>query len=111
MSVERLASRLRAIVGPRGVLTRESELLAYSADGLPTYRKRPPLAVFPATREELVRVVRLLAEERRPFVPRGADELICEPMSAERQQGYEALAAQIMAGPGVYRKGFRRKSG
>ncbi|MDY0744943.1 hypothetical protein SNE35_10515 [Paucibacter sp. R3-3] len=45
-------------------------------------------------------------------VPRGgADELICEPMSDERQQGYETLAAKIMAGPGVYRKGFRRKSG
>ncbi|HEX6535582.1 MAG TPA: FAD-linked oxidase C-terminal domain-containing protein [Gemmatimonadaceae bacterium] len=68
----RLAERLRAIVGARGVVARPSELLAYSADGLPTYRKRPALAVFPSTRDELVRVVRLLAAEHRPFVPRGA---------------------------------------
>ena len=42
-------------------------------------------------------------------VPRGADTLVCEPMTAEQQQGYEALAGRIMAGPGVYRKGFRGK--
>ncbi len=42
-------------------------------------------------------------------VPRGADMLVCEPMADAQQQGYEALAAKIMAGPGVYRKGFRGK--
>jgi glycolate oxidase subunit GlcD len=67
-----LAAALREIVGARGVLARPSELLAYSADGLPTYRKVPPLAVFPGSREELIRVVRLLAAEHYPFVPRGA---------------------------------------
>jgi glycolate oxidase subunit GlcD len=67
-----IAERLRAIVGARGVLARPSELVTYQADGLPTYRKRPPLAVFPATRDELVAVVRALAEARCPFVPRGA---------------------------------------
>ena len=30
-------------------------------------------------------------------------------MSDERVQRYEALAGKIMAGPGVYRKGFRGK--
>ena len=44
-------------------------------------------------------------------VPRGADTLVCEPMTTEQQQGYEALAGRIMAGPGVYRKGFRGKRG
>jgi glycolate oxidase subunit GlcD len=68
----RLAAALREIVGARAVLERESELLAYSSDGLPTYRKRPSLAVFPGTRDELVAVARLLAAERVPFVPRGA---------------------------------------
>ena len=42
-------------------------------------------------------------------VSREAPELVCEPMSAERVAGYGALAGRIMAGPGVYRKGYRRK--
>ncbi|HUF31311.1 MAG TPA: FAD-linked oxidase C-terminal domain-containing protein [Gemmatimonadaceae bacterium] len=71
-SFEKLADRLRTIVGPRGVLTHPAELLTYAADGLPTYRRRPPLAVFPASRAELVRVVQALHAEGRGFVPRGA---------------------------------------
>ena len=44
-------------------------------------------------------------------VPREVPILVCEPMSATRVQRYEALATKIMAGPGVYRKGFRSKRG
>jgi glycolate oxidase subunit GlcD len=51
---------------------RPAELLVYSADGLPGYRKQPALAVFPGTRDEVVGVVRLLAREGVAFVPRGA---------------------------------------
>ena len=54
------------------MLSRPSELLTYSSDGLPTYRKKPSLAVFPDTRDQLIRVVRLLAAEGVPFVARGA---------------------------------------
>ncbi|MDQ6888092.1 MAG: FAD-binding protein [Gemmatimonadota bacterium] len=72
LDVARLAPALAAITGPRGVLSRPSELLVYSADGLPSYRKRPSLAVFPSTRDQLIEVVRLLASEGCPFVPRGA---------------------------------------
>jgi glycolate oxidase subunit GlcD len=72
MRRDTLAARLREIVGPTRVLSRPSELLAYGSDGLPTYRRPPALAVFPGTRDELVRVVRLLAAEHHPFVPRGA---------------------------------------
>ncbi|HEY0971445.1 MAG TPA: FAD-linked oxidase C-terminal domain-containing protein [Gemmatimonadales bacterium] len=67
-----LADRLAAIVGPRHVRGRRSELVVYESDGLPGYRRRPRLAVFPGTRDELVAVVRLLAAEHVPFVPRGA---------------------------------------
>ena len=72
MSADALARTLADIVGPRGVLSRPSELLTYAADGLPTYRKRPSLAVFPSTREQLIAVVRALAQAKRAFVPRGA---------------------------------------
>jgi len=42
-------------------------------------------------------------------VPREPLTLACEAMSETQLRGYDALAAQIMSGPGVYRKGFRRK--
>ena len=67
-----LAARLTRIVGERRVLFRPGELLAYSSDGLPGYVKRPSVAVFPGTGEEVIAVVRELARSRVPFVPRGA---------------------------------------
>jgi glycolate oxidase subunit GlcD len=67
-----LAARLADIVGSRGVLARPNELVVYRSDGLPGYSKQPRLGVFPRTRDELVAVVRLLAEHGAPFVPRGA---------------------------------------
>ena len=44
-------------------------------------------------------------------VPRQPTELVCEVMSTEHFTSYDALAGRIMAGPGVYRKGFRNKRG
>ncbi len=67
-----LATRLASIVGPRWVKQRAAELVAYDADGLPGYHAMPRLAVFPGTREEVVAIVRLLAELGIGFVPRGA---------------------------------------
>jgi len=67
-----VADRLAEIVGDRHVLSRPSELLVYNSDGLPGYRRQPRLAVFPGTRDEAIAVVRLLADEGLPFVPRGA---------------------------------------
>ena len=67
-----VAERLADIVGERHVLIRPSELLVYNSDGLPGYRRQPRLAVFPGNRDETIAVVRLLAAEGLPFVPRGA---------------------------------------
>ena len=67
-----LADRLSQIVGARRVLFRPSELLTYTSDGLPSYHKQPGLAVFPGTRDEVVAVVRELAQRKVSFVPRGA---------------------------------------
>ena len=67
-----LKQALAAIVGDRRVLQQPSALLSYASDGLPGYHQTPALAVFPGTRDELVAVVRLLAREKIPFVPRGA---------------------------------------
>ena len=67
-----LVARLASIVGERRVLFRAGELLAYSSDGLPGYFKRPSIAVFPGTADEVIAVVRELARAGVPFVPRGA---------------------------------------
>ncbi len=72
LTVTTLAGELASIVGTRHVLERPTELLAYESDGLPGYRKRPRLAVFPGTRDETVAVVRALRHALMPFVPRGA---------------------------------------
>ena len=72
MSANRLAADLARLVGPAHVLTRASALLAYESDALPGYRKRPALAVFPASRAELVAVAKRLAADGLPFVARGA---------------------------------------
>ena len=67
-----LAASLRAIVGDQHVLERAAELLVYESDGLPGYHRTPSLAVFPATADEALLVVRALAAHGAPFVPRGA---------------------------------------
>jgi glycolate oxidase subunit GlcD len=64
--------RLTAIVGAKRVLVRDGELLTYESDGLPTYHRRPSLAVFPGSRQEVIDVVKVLAEFELPFVPRGS---------------------------------------
>ena len=72
IDTEKLAALLAEIVGDRGVLVRPSELVTSSSDGLPGYRLRPRLAVFPTTKQQLVDVVHLLARKGVPFVARGA---------------------------------------
>src|SRR2546423_14387836 len=67
-----VAERLAEIVGGRHVLSRHGELLVYNSAGLPVYRRQPSLAVFPGNRDETSAVIRFLAEQGLPFVPRGA---------------------------------------
>jgi hypothetical protein len=44
-------------------------------------------------------------------VPRQTPTLVCEAMSVAAKNHYDELASKIMAGPGVYRKGYRSKRG
>ena len=63
---------LTGIVGHGWIRTARAELDTYASDGLPTHYSRPGAVVLPATRDEVVRVVQLLAHHRVPFVARGA---------------------------------------
>jgi glycolate oxidase subunit GlcD len=67
-----LTKALRGVVGDRFVLTDSSELLAYECDGNTIFKKIPRLVVLPAHTEQVAGVVRLLAGEGIPFIPRGA---------------------------------------
>jgi glycolate oxidase subunit GlcD len=63
---------IASIVGPRWVRRAPAQLDTYASDGLPTRASRPAAVVLPATRDEVLRVVRVLAHYGVPFVPRGA---------------------------------------
>src|SRR5688572_1187647 len=67
-----LAEALAGIVGRRHVRSAPGERVTYASDGLPTHRRMPGLVALPGTREELIAVIRLLAAQGVPFVPRGA---------------------------------------
>jgi glycolate oxidase subunit GlcD len=59
-------------VGDRWVRVAKAELETYARDALPTRRSVPGVVILPGTRDEVVRVVKLLAHHRVPFVARGA---------------------------------------
>lgn len=59
-------------MSPGAVIDEHDRLVAYEADALTTSRGLPDAVVFPADREELIRVLQLLQEAGVPFVPRGA---------------------------------------
>jgi glycolate oxidase len=67
-----LIAQFAAIVGDRNCIWRPDQLRTYECDGLTSFRARPGVVVLPATREEVVEVVRLAHRERLPIVPRGS---------------------------------------
>jgi glycolate oxidase subunit GlcD len=67
-----VADRLRAAIGARNVLTEAEELLVYEADALTVIKHLPAAVVLPKNAEEVSAVVKILAQEKIPFTPRGA---------------------------------------
>ncbi len=67
-----LRDALAAIVGARWVKTANAERRTYEADGLPTHASVPMLAVLPGSREEVIAIIKLLAERKVSWVVRGA---------------------------------------
>ncbi len=61
-----------AVVGPRWVRRAPAELETFASDGLPTRHSRPRAVILPGSRDEVIRLVQVLAHHRVPFVPRGA---------------------------------------
>jgi glycolate oxidase len=67
-----LAERMQAIVGRDAVLTAPSDLLVYECDGYTIEKNKPDVVVFPASAEQVVRIVRACNDLGVPFLPRGA---------------------------------------
>lgn len=67
-----LIAGLVEIVGPRFVLGDPAQLRAYDCDGYTIERRLPRAVVLPANTDEVARCVRLLAQNRVPYIPRGA---------------------------------------
>ncbi|MBC7974840.1 MAG: FAD-binding oxidoreductase, partial [Myxococcales bacterium] len=61
-------ARFAAIVGDRNCIWRPDELRTYECDGLTSFRARPGVVVLPASRAEVVEVVRLAYAEGLPIV-------------------------------------------
>jgi glycolate oxidase subunit GlcD len=70
--LDNIIKKLRDVVGLESVLSEPDELLVYECDGLPQHKYRPRAVVFPSTTEETSAIMRILAEGRVPFTPRGA---------------------------------------
>jgi glycolate oxidase len=67
-----LLTNLATIVGPKHLRTLASELLVYECDGYTIEKNVPEVVVFPASTDELSRVMRACAVAGVPVVPRGA---------------------------------------
>ena len=68
-----LIERLRAVLGPRGLLTDPADTAAYVEDWRRLYRGRTPAVARPASTGETASVLRLCAEACVPVVPQGGN--------------------------------------
>jgi glycolate oxidase len=67
-----LASELRAILGPSGVIEEPTRLLAYESDALAMVAVKPELVILPRDTRETAAALTLLHARGVPLVPRGA---------------------------------------
>ena len=69
--------RIRAIVGPAGLVTAAPELTPYATDWRKRYIGKPIAVVKPSKTAEVAQVVRLCAETRTAIVPQGGNTGLC----------------------------------
>src|SRR5262245_4754095 len=70
--IERLAARLRAMLGAEQVISDRQELRTYECDGLAHYKVIPALVVLPHNADECAGIIKACAEAGVPFVARGS---------------------------------------
>lgn len=67
-----LVAAMEKIVGPRAVLHRHEDLIAYDCDGYTIHKGVPALVVFPKSTQEVAAVVKHLHGQGIAYLPRGA---------------------------------------
>ena len=67
-----LLTELRAITGPRAVITSAEELHTYDSDALTNFRTMPQAVLLPSSSAEVQAILRLCHREKIPFVARGS---------------------------------------
>lgn len=70
--MDALARKLSALLIPDRVIAARDALLAWECDGFTVHKSLPRAVVLPETTDEVAAVVRLLHQEKVPFLPRGA---------------------------------------
>jgi glycolate oxidase len=84
MPISEMIRRLRAVLGPEGVLSAPSELAVYDCDAFTVERHPPAAVVFPRSTQQVADVVRVCNSFGCPIVPRGAGTGLaggCSPLS------------------------------
>jgi len=70
--VDVFLQRLRSLLPPDAVLVSDEDTRPWECDGLTLIRQRPLAVALPATKAELVAILKLCREYSVPVVPRGA---------------------------------------
>ena len=63
---------LKSVLGEKFVLTDPDELLVYESDALTIHKLMPSAVIIPGSAEQVAEAVKILAQARIPFAPRGA---------------------------------------
>ncbi len=69
---QKVIAQLKATIGERFVLTQRDELIVYESDALTIIKHLPAAVVLPKSTAEVAAVVKILADAKIPFAPRGA---------------------------------------
>ena len=91
---EKVANRLRELVGSDGVVANKNALSVYDSDGYTLEKSVPEIVVLPHSTEEVSAVVRFLNKAKIAFVPRGAGTGLsggCLPVEAPVMIGTSRL--------------------
>jgi glycolate oxidase len=67
-----IVAQLAEFVKPEGLVTSERELVPFETDAFTAYRRVPMAVVLPETTAEVAKIMKYLAREKVPVVPRGA---------------------------------------
>ena len=109
----RIVQELRAIVGPRGLITSAEELHTYECDALTNFRVMPLGVLLPESTEQVQSILRVCHRERIPFVARGAgtglsggalpveDGIVISLTRMNRILEIDLPNARVVAEPGV----------